>query len=115
MKLKASEADFIQFRDDSSYVLGKDENGGSYRYTLYMYREKDHFEVEFGTSADFDYCPVYGLFKSCNECESHHEDCCTAKPVVLTTEEVQDYLDSCDDLFYVHRYFGRDKECPKQP
>jgi len=63
--------------DDSSYVPEKSHNGGCYRFRADYWREapQEDFMVEYSTSAEFEYCPVYGLFRSCDSCFEHGDGC----------------------------------------
>lgn len=63
----------VRFNDYSEYESGKSNNGGCYGFwTDYDLLENGNWEVSYGTSADFEYCPVCGSFND------HYEgdDCC---------------------------------------
>lgn len=53
----------VRFNDFSEYESGKSNNGGCYGFwTDYNRLENGLFEVSYGTTADFSYCPVCGSF-----------------------------------------------------
>lgn len=63
----------VRFCDYTEYESGKSNNGGCYGFwTDYDLLEDRSWEVSFGTTADFEYCPVCGSFND------HYEgdDCC---------------------------------------
>lgn len=63
----------VRFNDDSEYESGKSNNGGCYGFwTDYNRLENGKWEVSYGTTADFDYCPVCGSFNNHYEGD---EDC----------------------------------------
>ena len=65
----------VRFDDFSEYKSGKSNNGGCYGFwTDYNRLENGNWEVSYGTTADFDFCPVCGDFhsyneESCGDCE----------------------------------------------
>lgn len=53
----------VRFNDFSDYDSEKCRNGGCYGFwTDYTSLENGTFEVSYGTTADFEYCPVCGSF-----------------------------------------------------
>ena len=53
----------VRFNDYSKYEPGKSNNGGCYGFwTDYNRLENGLFEISYGTTADFEYCPVCGCF-----------------------------------------------------
>lgn len=53
----------VRFNDFSNYDSDKCRNGGCYGFwTDYNRLENGLFEVSYGTTADFDFCPVCGSF-----------------------------------------------------
>ena len=63
----------VRFCDYTEYESGKSNNGGCYGFwTDYDLIEDGSWEVSFGTTADFEYCPCCGSFND------HYEgdDCC---------------------------------------
>ena len=121
VKLSAKDLEWVVFRDDSSYVPGKEENGGGYRYTITYERVPgtNFFEVEYSTSSEFDYCRRWGTFQSCERCPYHLSllreerwqgmDDCGAPRKRVTDEELQKLLDKVGDKFYVNDYGRREK------
>lgn len=66
MKLK--EIKRVRFNDFSDCDSDKCNNGGGYGFwTDYNRLENGLFEVSYGTTADFDYCPVCGDFHRYDE------------------------------------------------
>ena len=73
MKDKLDGVNRVRFCDYSNYDSEKCNNGGCYGFwTDYNRLENEKWEVSYGTTADFEYCPVCGSF---NE---HYEgdECC---------------------------------------
>lgn len=64
----------VRFCDYTEYQSEKSNNGGCYGFwTDYNRLENGKWEVSYGTTADFAYCPVCGNF------DEHYEgddDCC---------------------------------------
>lgn len=63
----------VRFCDYTEYNPEKCNNGGCYGFwTDYIRLENGNWEVSYGTTADFDYCPCCGSFND------HYEgdDCC---------------------------------------
>ena len=53
----------VRFYDYTEYESEKSNNGGCYGFwTNYNRLENGLFEVSYGTTADFEYCPVCGSF-----------------------------------------------------
>ena len=53
----------VRFNDFSEYESGNSNNGGCYGFwTDYNRLENGLFEVSYGTTADFNFCPVCGSF-----------------------------------------------------
>lgn len=54
--------------DDTNYVAGKESNGGCYSFTSYYVWDNTGgaYEVQYRTSADFQYCTGCGRFSDCN-------------------------------------------------
>ena len=58
----------VRFNDFSEYESNKSNNGGCYGFwTDYNRMENGNWEVSYGTTADFDFCPCCGDFHSYNE------------------------------------------------
>lgn len=67
MKKKAikelKSANVVTIEDLSEYDPERCNNGGCYSFwTKYVREKNNQFRVEYGTSADFPYCPVCGSF-----------------------------------------------------
>ena len=55
----------VRFNDFSEYESGKSNNGGCYGFwTDYTRLENGKFEVSYGTTSDFEFCPVCGSFNN---------------------------------------------------
>lgn len=53
----------VRFNDFSEYESGKSNNGGCYGFWTDCSRlENGNWEVSYGTTADFNFCPVCGSF-----------------------------------------------------
>ena len=53
----------VRFNDFSEYESEKSANGGSYGFwTDYTRLENGRWEASYGTTAEFDFCPVCGSF-----------------------------------------------------
>lgn len=53
----------VRFNDFSEYESEKSANGGKYGFwTDYTRQEDGRWEVSYGTTAEFDFCPVCGSF-----------------------------------------------------
>ena len=85
-------------RDYRDFVAGKSSNGGQYGYwTIYELSNEaelrtgletcPQYEVEFGTTADFEYCRYCGSFGSCN---------CDRIPQIVTEERVLEAIKDAD-------------------
>lgn len=70
----------VRFNDYSDYNPEKCNNGGCYGFWTDYNRTDNGWMVSYGTTADFEYCPVCGSFDnhyvgdedeeySCGECE----------------------------------------------
>jgi len=70
----------IRLSDYSTWEAGKCSNGGSYSYHTVYKRDGERFIKLLTTSAEFDYCPVCGVFYT-----SGHRDC---EPARLDAEQV---------------------------
>ena len=61
----------VRFNDFSDYDSEKCNNGGKYGFwTDYNRLENGNWEVSYGTTADFDFCPC------CNDFHSYNEESC---------------------------------------
>lgn len=63
----------VRFNDYSEYDSEKCNNGGGYGFWIdYDRLDNGVWEISYGTTADFNYCPVCGCFRNHYE----GEDCC---------------------------------------
>jgi hypothetical protein len=68
-------------------------NGGDYRMTTsYTLLEDGNVMVMHYTSSEFDFCPIYGRFMSCENCPDNKEDGCQAEPEVISREEAERWI-----------------------
>ena len=71
---------------------GKHNNGGDYGFTERYFRNnnKDPFSVEYGTTAEFEYCHITGNFQNCKTCMDydHETGKCEAEHRTVTEEEL---------------------------
>jgi len=53
-------------------VAGQNIDGGHYDEVLYILEDEEgkHYKF-FWSSADFDYCPLYGVYENCYNCQWH--------------------------------------------
>ncbi len=110
---RLSGADKILIQDYDNYCPYKACNGGQYLFESEYTKIGDNkFEEEHYTSAEFDYCPIYGTFTSCESCPDYDIDKgCMAKPDIVNLDEIIDYiLRSIDKNIQVFAWFGEKKE-----
>lgn len=93
----------IEISDYRNYDENTCRNGGNYAfYTTYVECANGKFRVEYGTSADFEYCPCCGTFinGNWNHWCNNQEDPWT---YVSKEEAMQDYeeVQSLHDEDYV--------------
>lgn len=78
----------VAITDYSDYDANNCINGGSYSFTTYYHRlPRAMWEVSYGTSAEFDYCPRCGNFG--NHYDDRIEDYCCSEQKVISTGEVE--------------------------
>ena len=64
----------VRFNDFSEYESGKCNNGGCYGFWVdYNRLENGIFEVSYGSTTDFEYCPVCGSFNNHRDDDSYYE------------------------------------------
>lgn len=74
--------------DYSDYDENKCNDGGHYSYSTIYTKVKEGWEVSYGTSADFTFCPVCGSFEDHYEGdESRHESGYSCGEYETTTDE----------------------------
>ncbi len=78
--------------------LGQERNGGDYIFYETYLRTNQGWEVTYATSADFDYCPIYGRFQDCINCPEYDEenDECLAGPIIITEKELEKILEEAE-------------------
>lgn len=82
--------------DLTEYVPGLSSNGGQYIYKIIFHRidNKEEWEIQYETSAEFDYCDVLGSFQSCHNCPSfnHGTGFCEEDYEIITTNRLLEKL-----------------------
>jgi hypothetical protein len=64
-------------------------NGGEYGFTRRLVPvDNGVWEVEHRTSAEFNYCPVYGQFQECRDCLEREGGECGAEYSTMTDDEL---------------------------
>lgn len=75
----------------------RNANGGDYDFYYHFTLRPDGLvEVEFGTSAEFDYyCPKRGVFVRCEDCSewNSEERYCAAPPLVISRDKALEMID----------------------
>lgn len=62
-------ANKVVITDYSNYEPSKSRNGGCYLFTTIFTRVSgEMWQISYGTSAEFEYCPVQGIFRQCKNC-----------------------------------------------
>ncbi len=94
--MKMESIDYVKVTDRANYVPGKSSTGGCYLFTQTYRKVEEGYEVEYGTSAEFDYCPINGTFQSCNSCSDRCSDenllerhGCLAEREIISSEELE--------------------------
>ncbi len=68
----------------------KPNNGGEYEHYRRLWPLGDNkWEVQYRTSADMDYCPIYGQYQDCRNCSEYYQQQCNAEAETMNTREVQ--------------------------
>lgn len=80
----------IRFNDYSEYDDTRCNNGGCYGFWDNYTRCDDGWRVSYGTTAEFDFCPICGGFG--NSCGCSDEDY-----LIVTTEELLDKIASFEE------------------
>ena len=71
---KLKEVKKVRFNDYSEYDSEYGNNGGKYGYwTEYRKLHNGLIEISYGTTADFDFCPVCGCFNNHYDYDSCYE------------------------------------------
>jgi hypothetical protein len=86
---------------------GRHNNGGDYGFSQIYTRNApgEDFEIEHRTTADIDFCHVYGVFQPCRNCRDWDEkDGCCAEPEKVSEQELGKILEeacnSADEKVY---------------
>lgn len=112
----------IIITDFSEYNWRFCNNGGCYSFTeeLIFDDKINKYERFYSTSADFEYCSIYGGFHSCSQCDMYdrEEGGCFAKPKTVSLEDVEkimqehkengSYIYEENDILYIE--FGAEEE-----
>lgn len=72
-----------------SFIISEDEgehghHNGSYVYYMELEKLDEGFLQRFSSSADFEYCPVYGYFQRCHGCRE--EEYCEGYNIISDEE-----------------------------
>ena len=77
----------VRFNDYTEYDSEKCNNGGCYGFwTDYTRLESGNWEVSYGTTADFEFCPVCGSFGSHEDFETESGYSCGDFEVISEKE-----------------------------
>lgn len=76
----------VTFFDFSQYNWEKGSNGGCYGFWTDYDRVKNGWEVSYGTTADFEYCPVCGSFENHCTGDEQQEYSCGDYEIISTNE-----------------------------
>lgn len=102
----------VRLNDYSEYESGKSSNGGCYGFWTDYSRVENGWEVRYGTTADFSYCPCCGSFNEHYDRETQKYECGGFE--VVSTEELEMIIRSFDakhseDDDYSIEYKGADE------
>ena len=100
MKIKSlAEIKKVRFNDFSDYEPEKCNNGGEYGFwTDYKRLENGLFEVSYGTTADFQYCPVCGSFQNHSTDDDYYDSGYSCGEFETVTErELIDMINEFDE------------------
>ena len=87
----------VIFNDDSEYVAGKGSNGGCYSFwEKYENLGNGIFRKSYHTSADFDYCPICGIF-GCTWCEEEDYETVTEEELFCMIDKFEE-----NDVYYIN-------------
>lgn len=86
-KIDLKNAKKVTFNDFRGYEEETSRNGGNYGFwtTYYRVDKTEEWEVVYGTTADFPFCPVCGQF-------GEHPDCTEYE--TATTEELEKEIEN---------------------
>lgn len=102
----------VRLNDYSEYRDGKSNNGGCYGFRTDYSRVENGWEVSYGTTADFPYCPCCGQFNEHYDYESEEYTCGDFE--IISTEELKRIIRSfevehSEDDDYSIEYKGVDE------
>ena len=80
----------VVLNDFSEYVPGKCNNGGYYGVWTNYDRVKNGWRVSYDTTADFEFCPVCGLFS--NHYDNEKEEYICGDFEVISTDELEETI-----------------------
>lgn len=92
----------IRINDYSQYDSEKCNNGGAYGFwTKYDRLPNGKFEISYGTTADFEFCPVCGCFNDHYDPEYDSEYSCGDFEIITETEllEIINNFKETEDFF----------------
>jgi len=89
----------ITLIDYSSYCPKLCWNGGKYLFKINCDRKDNSWIITHETSADFEYCKIFGDFQNCKDCFYYDKDNdnCTASPTIVSDDEMIAILESAFD------------------
>lgn len=77
----------------SEYDSEKCNNGGCYGFwTDYTHNKDGNWEISYGTTAEFEYCPCCGSFEDHYDYDLQDYSCCGFEKI--TTEELLEIINS---------------------
>lgn len=90
--MKIEELAFIEIID--VHEGRHSHNGGEYSYGRRLWLNEDElWEVEYFASAEFEFCPVHGVFQGCHTCPSRWEEGdCSEESSTMRSEEVEELI-----------------------
>lgn len=102
----------VRLNDYSEYESGKSNNGGCYGFWTDYNRVENGWEVSYGTTADFPYCPCCGSFNEHYDYEEEGYICGDFE--VVSAEELERIIKSfeeehSEDDDYSIEYKGADE------
>lgn len=101
-KIKVNEITKIRFNDFSNFDESNANNGGCYGFWTDFTRSDDgSFEVEYGTTADMEFCPCCGHFGAHFDYDSENFTCRDQFETVTEDEllEIIDNFEESDDTY----------------
>ena len=80
----------VIINDVSNYKSDTCNNGGNYSFcTIYTKIDENNYEVTYGTSSEFPYCPFCGSFYDGNDCA-----CGMDTPDVVSYQDVEEDINN---------------------